>query len=196
AALEALAQARPTPLARLHALWTLEGLGRLEPRLVLPALADPDPGIRENAIILSERWLSDTQVIDALLALVPDADPRVRFQLLATLGSVDTPASHAVQERLLFDGIEDQWMQVAALSAGSDRAAAYLARALAPGSTLTRTESPGRAAFFDRLGGVIAARERPEELSRVMAAFSAPAGAAGASARTRSPNEEWWRAVL
>src|SRR5690606_20682786 len=124
---------------------------------------------------------SDTQVIDALLALVDDADPRVRFQLLATLGSVDTPASHVAQERLLFDSIEDEWMQVAALSAGSDRAASYLARGLAPGSGLTRVESPGRAAFFDRLGGVIAARERPEELSRVMAALSTTSGTVSAN---------------
>jgi putative membrane-bound dehydrogenase-like protein len=190
-ALEAMVEARPTPLARLHALWTLEGLGRLDPRHVLPALADPDPGIRENAIVLAERWVSEARVVDALVAMAGDPDARVRFQLLATLGFVDTPASHAVQERLLFDGIEDQWMQVAALSASADRAAAYLARALSPEGGLTRVESPGRAAFFDRLGGVIAARGRPEELARVMSAVRVTE-----DAPRDASDDAWWQAAL
>ena len=42
-------------LARLHALWTLEGLDRLEvPPVLVQALADPDAGVRENAIVLAE----------------------------------------------------------------------------------------------------------------------------------------------
>lgn len=184
-ALERLVTDRPTPLARLHALWTLEGLGRLESGHVLPALADEDAGIRENAIVLAERWLTAPAVSRALLAMADDSDARVRFQLLATLGSHDTPASHAAQERLLLAGLEDEWVQAAALSASSDRAAAYFEQALRPGA-FTREASPGRAAWFDRLGGVIAARQQREELTRAIASatdLSAPAG-------------DWWRAAL
>ena len=39
---------------RLHSLWTLAGLGKLDPTLVAKALGDAEPGIRENAIILAE----------------------------------------------------------------------------------------------------------------------------------------------
>ena len=35
-----------SPLARLHALWTLEGMGRLEDRVPVKALSDPDPRVR------------------------------------------------------------------------------------------------------------------------------------------------------
>ena len=42
-------------LARLHALWTLEGLGALDEATLAKALADPEPGVRENAIILASR---------------------------------------------------------------------------------------------------------------------------------------------
>ena len=153
---------------------------------VLQALADADAGIRENAIILAERWLKEPQVGAALLALANDPDPRVRFQLLATLGSLDTAASHAVQERLLLGAIEDEWMQVAALSASSNRAAAWFERALQPGSGLTAGESPGRVGFFERLGGVVAARQKDAELARAISIVtdaSAPAG-------------DWWRAAL
>jgi putative membrane-bound dehydrogenase-like protein len=195
-ALEQLADTRPSALARLHALWTLEGLGRLEPPRVLQALRDADPGVRENAIILAERWLAQPQVGAALLALVDDGDARVRFQLLATLGSLDTAAAHAAQERLLVSAIDDEWMQVAALSASSDRAAAWFERALQPGagllgagqiaSGLAAGESAGRARFFDRLGGVIAARQKPAELARAIAVVSDPSAPAG----------DWWRAAL
>ncbi len=185
-ALEALLEARPTALARLHALWTLEGLDRLQPVHALLALRDADPGVRENAIILAERSLSEPAVASALLAMADDENPRVRFQLLATLGSLDTPASHAVQQRLLVEGLEDEWVQVAALSASSDRALAYFEQATRPGSPLVADESPGRARFFDRLGGVIAARQKPAELTRAIAVVTdanAPAG-------------DWWRASL
>jgi putative membrane-bound dehydrogenase-like protein len=185
-ALERLVDRRPTALARLHALWTLEGLGRLDTARVLQALADSDPGVRENAIVLAERSLTQPGVAAALLALVDDPAPRVRFQLLATIGALDTPASHAAQERLLVGGVDDAWMQVAALSASSDRAAAWFERAIQPGSVFTASESPGRAQFFDRLGGVIAARQKPAELT---VAITAATGASG-------PAGDWWRAAL
>ncbi len=185
-ALERLADTRPTALARLHALWTLEGLGRLDRTRVLQALDDADPGVRENAIVLAERWLKEPAVTAALLGRADDADERVRFQLLATLGSLDTPESYAVQDRLLFAAIDDEWMQVAALSASSDRAVALFERALRVEAGIASQESAGRAGFFDRLGGVIAARQKPDELSRAIAVVtdaSAPAG-------------DWWRAAL
>lgn len=185
-ALAAMAASRPSALARLHALWTLEGLDRLEPAHVLPALTDPEPGLRENAIVLAERWIDRPEMASALLAMVDDRDARVRFQLLATLGSLDTPASHAAQERLLLAGLEDEWVQVAALSASSDRAVAYFDRALQPGSPFASAETEGRARFFDRLGGVIAARQRPAELTRAIAVVTDPAAPAG----------DWWRAAL
>jgi putative membrane-bound dehydrogenase-like protein len=185
-ALERLAETRPTALGRLHALWTLEGLDRLAPALVRQALNDADAGIRENAIILAERSLKDPATIDALLALADDPDPRVRFQLLATLGFVDTPASRAAQDRLLLRDIEDEWLQLAALSASSDRAMAWFTRALDPAAGLVTTESPGRARFLDRLGGIVAARQKDAEIARIVAVVTDPAAPAG----------DWWRASL
>ena len=185
-ALIALATSRPSAIARLHALWTLEGLDRLEIPQVLQALKDADPGVRENAVVLSERWLPQAEVAGALLAMTRDDNARVRFQLLATLGSLDTPGSHAAQEQLLLAGLEDEWVQVAALSASSDRAVAYFERALQPGSALASAESAGRAKFFDRLGGVLAARQKSDELSRAIAAVTDP----------KAPSGDWWRASL
>ena len=55
----------------------------------------------------------------------------MKFQLLCTLGGIDSPASRAVQDRLLARNIEDPWMQIAALTASSDRAPALFKAAAA-----------------------------------------------------------------
>lgn len=108
------------PLGRLHALWTLEGLGELKEEQLVSALQDPIPGIRENAIRLTEHnLLNSTSLISALQALQNDPDSKVRFQLLSTLGFVDTPQAAAIRKNILFRDLEDPWMQIAALSAYS-----------------------------------------------------------------------------
>ena len=108
-------------LGRLHALWTLEGMGALDPSVIVEALKDPVSGIRENAIRLAELHLSSApQLSDALLTLQTDPNPKVRFQLLLTLGFVNTPQSLEARNKLLFEDINDKWVQVAALSAGSE----------------------------------------------------------------------------
>ena len=128
-ALTRLATEAPTGPSRLHALWTLEGLGALSADTITRALGDADPGVRENAVLLAELNGSVPSLDERLAALASDRDPRVRFQVLATLGSRDTPVATAAHERLLFAELEDPWMQIAGLSAGSDRAARYFERA-------------------------------------------------------------------
>jgi len=88
-------------VARLHALWTLAGLHQLDPELIAKALEDPEAGMRENAILLAEPLLSNTGFLDKVLKLEHDPNSRVQFQLLCTLGGLNTPASRAAQDRLL-----------------------------------------------------------------------------------------------
>ena len=174
----------PSALARLHALWTLEGLGKLEVSVLLDALGDAEAGVRENALRLSERFLpAEGRLVERLLAMVGDPDSRVRFQLLCTLGGLDAKAARAARERLLFAGIEDEWMQVAALSASSDQAVGYLERALLPGTGLVAREGPGRAAFLRQAAGVVGARRRPAEVG-------------GLVDRVAAGGAEWWRAAV
>jgi hypothetical protein len=60
---------------------------------------------------------------EKLLSMSEDQSPKVQFQLLCTLGFLDSPKSRAIQNKLLLKNIEDEWMQVAALSASPARAA-------------------------------------------------------------------------
>jgi putative membrane-bound dehydrogenase-like protein len=174
----------PRALGRLHALWTLEGLGRLEDALVLQALQDPDPGIRENALRLAEPRLAHAPALVAgVLALAKDPSPKVRIQLLCTLGGVDSAVSRRVQDDLLLQDLEDEWVQVAALSTSPDRALAYLKAGLAPSSGLTRTETAGRAGFLRRAASVVGAWPAPGELDLLLSRL----------ASTREAKAEWWR---
>lgn len=115
-----MAQNEQSSLGRLHALWTLEGMNKITPDLIGKALQDPEPGVRENAIKLAELHLSSwPDLVSKLIVLKEDNNAKVRYQLLCTLGFVNTSeAGKAIQE-LLFKDINDKWVQIAALSASS-----------------------------------------------------------------------------
>ncbi len=122
-----MAQNPKASMGRLHALWTLEGMNKLTPDLIIQALKDPLPGIRQNAIKLAELHMTAyPQLANSLLQMRDDANVKVRFQLVCTLGFVNTPDADKVRQELLFKDIEDKWVQVAALSAGSSQSLALL----------------------------------------------------------------------
>src|SRR5919201_6734859 len=149
--LEKLFATSPSAVARLHALWTLEGLGQLDRRLLKQALDDPEAGVRENAILLAEPRLgSHPELVEKLLAGERDPDGRVQFQLLCKLGGVNTTPSRAAQDRVLAQHIEDPWMQIAALSASSDRAPQLFASA----GAFTDKRTDARVTFFYQVSAV------------------------------------------
>ncbi len=119
-ALIKMAQNTQSSLGRLHALWTLEGMNKLTPELIMKALQDPEPGVRENAIELAELHLTNSpELVAKLIALKDDGNAKVRYQLLCTLGYVNTPQAGKARQELLFKDIHDKWVQIAALSASS-----------------------------------------------------------------------------
>jgi mono/diheme cytochrome c family protein len=76
--------------ARLHALWTLDGLDEADPSTIIAALADASPDVRAAAIRISEPWLarSDSLLRVAVLRLAADRTPVVRRQLAASVGEL------------------------------------------------------------------------------------------------------------
>ncbi|HEX6068559.1 MAG TPA: c-type cytochrome [Longimicrobiaceae bacterium] len=91
--------------ARLHALWTLEGLGEADAATLQSALRDRSPHVRAAAVRVSEPFLAGTggPMESAILALVEDPAPVVRRQVAATLGEIPEgrriPALLAVTRR-------------------------------------------------------------------------------------------------
>ena len=83
------------PLARIHALWTLEGLHTLEPALVREELKDVYPQMRIAAIRASETLYKkgDVSLMPDVLALNHDPDPNVVIQLMMTAHFLKWPNS-------------------------------------------------------------------------------------------------------
>lgn len=114
-ALEALAKSA-SPLARLHALCTLDGLGALGEGLVAEALADPHPGVRENALRLAESRMTPG-LAAPVEVLADDPDAAVRLQAAFTLGEVPpSPEAASALASILVKDHADPFITVAALS--------------------------------------------------------------------------------
>ncbi len=85
-ALRTLARSSANPLARMHALWTLEGLGALDAADVRAAMKDAQPTVRAAAIRASETLykVGDTALTNEVRGLLSDADSGVAMQALLT----------------------------------------------------------------------------------------------------------------
>jgi putative membrane-bound dehydrogenase-like protein len=160
-ALRKMAGNETSAMGRLHALWTLEGMRALPANLIEIALQDSVSGIRENAIRLAELHLGETPgLATSLLALQNDPDAKVRFQLLCTLGSLNSRAAVDARHRLLFKDITDEWVQIAALSARTLEAPALLNDVLA---TFNKNE-PGYTQLVKRLTAIVGATATPPQI--------------------------------
>ena len=89
-ALQAMARSSASQLGRIHALWTLEGLGALDASLVREQLKSADPKIRIQAAQLAEPLIKagDTSLIADVKTLGNDSDPNVVIQSMLTIGYV------------------------------------------------------------------------------------------------------------
>ena len=78
-ALQAMTRTHESPLARLHALWTLEGLDALDKPLLYEKHHDADPRVRAAAIRMMEPWLKqkDSEALTRLMELTGDSDVTV-----------------------------------------------------------------------------------------------------------------------
>ena len=104
---------QPSPLARIHALWTLEGLDAIDKPTLFKAFTDADPQVRKAAVWISEFYLKkkDSDVIEKLAALKDDPSPDVRIQLALSLRSYKTPRTQELVKTLLADNQENELMQ-------------------------------------------------------------------------------------
>ncbi|MCL4205064.1 MAG: c-type cytochrome [Pirellulaceae bacterium] len=175
-ALATLARRGSTPQARLHAVYTLDGLGQLSAAVVEAALGDPHFAVRTHALQLAERWLGEPSSLDQpIFALVNDPDPRVRLQLALTLGEMRSAAATVALHRLAVEQGDDRWMQAAILCSTSESAADLIA------AVLRDDEAAGQGrALLTGLAAVVGARQQTRELAAVLQA-TATSGASATS---------------
>lgn len=164
-ALIKMAQNTTSALGRLHAMWSLEGMGALTPSLIEQGMKDTVAGMRENIIKLAElHFATSPELQNTILALKADPDAKVRFQLLCSLGSVNTPQASQVRNELLFRDLDDEWVQVAALSAASSQSEALLEAVI----TNFKQETPAYGTLTKRLSMMIGATGTPQVIHQLI----------------------------
>jgi putative membrane-bound dehydrogenase-like protein len=131
ASLESLVARSRDPKVRLQALCTLDGMGALTQSLIMRALNDPHPGVREQAIRTGEPLLAKSDELGvALASLVHDPAIRVRYQLAFSLGEwPGVQAGRALAEIALND-LKDERMQLAVMSSAPRHVGEMLAALL------------------------------------------------------------------
>jgi putative membrane-bound dehydrogenase-like protein len=100
----------PPAVARVHALWTLDGLKAIDPETLLAAYKDEDPQVRRAAIRISEQYLKsgNSKVLTALEAFKTDPTPGVRAQLALSLRYSKDARARASLNELLKDNSNNE----------------------------------------------------------------------------------------
>ena len=168
-----------TPQARLHALWSLDGLKSLTENNLRTALSDRSSRVREQAVRLSEsRLKTSPRLLKAVRALADDPEIRVRFQTALSLGTVPSPGTTAALVRIARRDGRDRWMRTAILSSLTGSAGSFLVDLLADAPFAA---GPVARPMLLQLARTVGARHRPAEVNAVLTA-TAKLGSSGSPA--------------
>ncbi len=157
------------PLARLHALHALAGGGALKESQVLDAMRDSDPRVRERAVLLAERFITNGLPSEGLWsqlrALAADPAIRVRQQLAFTAGNARRPDRPLVLAQVLNRDPANVWIKNAIFSSlGEGAGNLFLMLAGDPRARNT----PGGLAFLRELAILIGTKGRLDEAGQVV----------------------------
>lgn len=130
APLRELATNSSSRLARVMALYSLQGLSALEPSMVVATFKSEDSKSREHGLCLAEMFTNQADVQEAVLLLAGDADLRVRYQAAFSLGAFSGEAVTRALSKLAARDGTDPWMQLAILSSIGQRRGDFLASLL------------------------------------------------------------------
>lgn len=155
------------PLARLHSMWTLEGLSALSQPLLIRCLEDESKYVRENAIKIAETRLNgDTSLVETLLELLKDEHARVRMQASLSLSTVNDKTYRQYEGKIAealtfalehFDN--DIWLIRAISSAAHRQALRFMQTQLA----LDQNPHQAKLQVIENLAELIGVRNMPAE---------------------------------
>jgi putative membrane-bound dehydrogenase-like protein len=158
------------PPTRVNTLWSLEGLKALRDEDLAIALSDRMPEVRAQAVQLAASRLDRSQgLLDRILDLADDADPRVRFRVALALGDTRDPRAGTALARIVRRDAANRWIRTAVLSscaAMADRLFAMLE------AERGATEPGVIREFLKSLVEIVSARNQPDEIGRVLDALA------------------------
>jgi putative membrane-bound dehydrogenase-like protein len=165
-----LARSR-SELARLHALWTLDGLGALTEEDLQRGLGDASAGVREHAVKLATSRLAKSPELRArVFALARDPEIRVRYHVAFAAGGIADDAAVTAALEVLAQNPGDRWVRAAALSAPPDQCAKIARRFVSDAKRIATDE--GRE-VMRQLAFVAGAHNQPANIEAIHAALIA-----------------------
>ena len=161
--LRKLASGSKSPAVRLQALCVLDGLKMLNPENVYNALVDVHPGVRRNAVRLSEDFMAGAKgrdrkrisdmwwnpvlpkIREQLLAMTADPDRGVRYQLALSLGEWNDIRVANGLAALTRNNVSDTWIRAALLTSAKTHSTDMLKAVMSlPPDTAGRNEMIGQ----------------------------------------------------
>jgi len=162
-----------TPQGRVHALYTLDGMGRLDAQTARHALRDSHYGVRHHGLRLAEQWINtDADILSIMAGMTQDDDPQVRLQLAMSLGESDDSRSLDALAQLATQYGNERWMDAAIMSSVADRAHQLTARLLAADEL-----TAGSQTLLGPLAACVGARRQRDELDGLLLAIASVTGA-------------------
>ncbi|MDO8994288.1 MAG: dehydrogenase, partial [Daejeonella sp.] len=146
---------------RLHALYVLEGLNALTEKIVKKSLLDSEPGVRENGIILAERYPKTSKL---LIPMVNDPSKRVALQAALSLGQFKGKKVIAALAEVIRNYGQNDWFRSAVISSEAGSSVEILNSLIQDNAFFGKEES-WKLSFIQDLSNIIGARYNKEQFS-------------------------------
>src|SRR5438128_10783609 len=168
--LEQVLKDSKSQLARMHALYALDGLGASTPARLLNTLSDESAVVREHAVrlavMISLRVGSSAQELWKKLAtLSNDPDIRVRYELAFSLGDFHDAAKIEALTEIIRHDAGDRWVRAAVLNSLRDGAGKVFNQLIADARF---RNSQGGQEFLRQLAGVIGTKNDSVEVQALL----------------------------
>jgi putative membrane-bound dehydrogenase-like protein len=181
AALQQMAGAHADPRARLHAIYTLEALDGLNEALVRKALTDAQPGVREHAVMLAEKYPA---FLPEIIRLLNDSSPQVAYQAGLSIGQFSGKEAIAALTAVMENNPENALWRLAVLSSDTG-SSPELIRLLVERKTFFNDPSPGKLQFLGDYAYISTVRNAKNELTDLLELVD-----------SRMPGKQWAVALL
>ncbi len=156
--------------ARIHALFVLEGLNALDASLIKQAVKDTNSNLRENGLILAERY---TEFLPWVIEATKDSVARVALQATLSLGEFKGRQIPPTLTAVLEKHSSDPWFRMAVLSTDYGSSLELLQQLINKGLFFSEYKS-GRASFLEDISNIVGFRNRPEEILQLLKLLSDP----------------------
>ncbi len=159
-------------LGRIHALWTLEGMGQLDKKTLVGAasIQCQSPKVRATAIRLSEPFFKSAEAQEFLKRFVAMAGtelvPDLQLQLAFTLGEIADWKAEQGMLTIAKNSSSNIYIRAALLSGLYKRELEFLEKLLA--DKTWNEQKPGRAEFLNGLAQCIFYERKTNNVNRVM----------------------------